>query len=202
MTTTREGLPPDLIFEPDGHLTEVCVTCVADGELSLVPEAALGHLDACDACGERLGRAALLAVAAAEGLRALALRDVDESAVAAVPAVVAAELARPAPVSPRRLRRPLPIAAIAAALLVAAVTAGPTLADAAASLPSLLSAVLGWLPALRHMALAAVGGGASVLGPWALLIKGVSAMAFVTLGLSVARISAHRRAMAVEGGVR
>jgi hypothetical protein len=202
MTSTREGLPPDLIFEPDGHVTDVCVTCVADGEIALVPQAALDHLDACDTCGERLGRAALLSVGAAEALRDLPAQALVEPAVAVVAPVVAAELAQPAPVSPRKLRRPLPIAAIAAALLVAAVTAGPALADAAASLPSFLSGVLGWLPALWHIARAAVVGGPSVLGPWALLIKGVSAMAFVILGLSVARISAHRQAMAVEGGVR
>lgn len=192
-------LTPDLIFEPDGHVSDVCLTCVADGELALVPQAALDHLDACDACGARLGEAALLAVEAREALVAF-------GAAAPVEAVAPAPIAErapttPVPPSPRRARRPLPIAAIAAALFLAAVTAGPTLSDLITSIPSLLAAAIGWLPTLMRVARAVLWNGSSVLGPWALAIKGASAVVFVLAGLQVARMTA-RRAMAVEGGER
>lgn len=195
MTKKQPGLTPDLIFEPDGHVADVCLTCIADGELDLVPQAALDHLDACDDCGARLGEAALLSVAAREALTAL-----EPVAVAAPAAIVPA--ADPAPITPRRARRPLPIAAIAAALLIAAVTAGPALADTIAGVPALIAAALGWLPTLTRIAHALLSDGASVLGPWALAIKGISAAIFVLAGLSVARITTRRRAMAVEGGKR
>ena len=28
------GLPPDLVFQPDGHLADACLACVADGEIA------------------------------------------------------------------------------------------------------------------------------------------------------------------------
>ncbi|APR84637.1 Hypothetical protein A7982_09986 [Minicystis rosea] len=208
MTTTRTGLPPDLIFEPDGHVSDLCVTCVADGELDLLPRAALDHLDACDACGARLGEAALLSVAASEALRdpslaaALAL---DSGTVAPVveassePIAAASTLAPP---SPRKARRPLPIAAIAAAVFVAALTAGPALVDAVTNIPSSLAAAIGWLPTLVRLTRALLSMGPSVLGPWALAIKSVSAIVFVLAGLQVARVAMRRRAIAVEGGMQ
>jgi hypothetical protein len=192
MTMKQQGLTPELIFEPDGHVTDVCLTCIADGEIDIVPQAALDHLDACDPCGARLGEAALLSVAAREALTELA-----PVAVAAPAALVPAE---GAPITPRRARRPLPIAAIAAALLIAAVTAGPALADTIAGVPALAAAVLAWMPTLMRVARALLWEGPSVLGPWALAIKGVSAAMFVLAGLQVARVTSRRRAMAVEGG--
>jgi len=208
MTTTESGLPPALIFEPDGHVSDLCVTCVTDGELSLVPQAALDHLDACDPCGARLGEAALLSVAAGEALRGaarVAARAVASPAlvpVAALPEIASEIPPGPcAPVSPRRLRRPLPLAAITAALFVAAITAGPALVDATAGLPALLAAAVGWVPTILRLARTLVVSGPSALGPWALALKGVSAAVFVLAGLQVAR-AATRRAVAVEGGGR
>ncbi|MFT3766647.1 MAG: hypothetical protein QM820_14200 [Minicystis sp.] len=205
MTTTRTGLPPDLIFEPDGHVSDLCLTCIADGEINLVPRTALDHLDACDACGARLGEAALASVEAGEALRdplVAAALHAAPSVVAAVPAVVAPAPEASAPLTPRKARRPLPIAAIAAALLVAVVTAGPALVDAVAGIPSLFAAAVGWWPALVRLAQALIASGPSASGPWALAIKGVSAFVFVLLGLQVARVGMRRRAVVVEGGRR
>jgi len=193
MTMKQPGLTPDLIFEPDGHVSDLCVTCVADGELALVLQPALDHLDACDACCARLGDAALLSVAAGEALAQLPAVAVAQ---VASPAAIAPETL--APVSPQRARRPMPIAAIAAALVIATLSAWPTLSE----LPSLAAAAVGWIPTLLRVARSVLLSGPSVLGPWALALKGASALLFLLAGLQVARISERRRAMAIEGGER
>lgn len=186
MTTTRPGISPDLIFENDGHVTDLCVTCVADGELDLVPRAALDHLDACDACGRKLGEAALLSVATGEALRAS-------------PAPLTASIA---PVSPRRSRRPVPFVAIAAALVVAVITAGPTLAETVAGGPGWVAGAARWIPTLLRVAGSLLFGDRAALGPWALGLKVISAVMFVLMGLQVARVTSQRRAAQIEGGGR
>lgn len=196
MTThDPEGLGPELSFEPDGHLTELCLTCLSDGELALVPPEALAHLDACEPCARRLGEAALLSVATGEALRSsppaaasLALGSPAPGA-AAVPAGAAA---------PRRIRRPLPVVAIAAALLVATLTAGPALLEAARELPRAVSGVVGLLLFAARVGSTLLRASSSGAGP--LLVKCVSAVVFVVLGLRVAR--ARSRAGAWQGGVQ
>src|SRR5262245_4199102 len=71
MTPNDQTLPREILFEPDGHLTQVALTCVADGELGLVSAEALGHLDGCDRCTARLGEEALLSVSAGSALAGL-----------------------------------------------------------------------------------------------------------------------------------
>ena len=197
-TRTHEGLSPDLIFEPDGHLTELCLTCVSDGQLSLVPEGALDHLDACEPCGRRLGEAALLSVEIGEALRAA-----PRVVASVVPAVVRATPAAfvSAPPTPRRVRRPLPIAAIAAALLVAVVTAGPALFDVAHvahEVPSAISGIFGLLLLSARVGATVLRASSSGLAP--LLVKCASALVFVVLGLQVARV--RSRARSWQGGVQ
>jgi hypothetical protein len=208
MTTTQAGLSPELIFEADGHVSELGLTCVADGEIELVPQAALDHLDGCEACGARLGEAALRSVEAGEALRQAALTPAALAlgpVVAELPPGPCATALAPvstAPLSPRRLRRPLPVAAIAAALLVAVLTAGPALADAVSALPSYLAAAFGWLPMLARVARALLVSGPAALGPYALALKSGSAVFFVLAGFTVARAATRRRAAMVEGGGR
>lgn len=201
MTTNQRGLPPDLIFEPDGHVSELCVTAVADGEIELVPQAALDHLDTCDACGDKLGQAALLAVTAHEVMREASAAKSPEAVALVAPAAIAP--ASVAPVSPRRSRRPLPIAAIAAALLLAMVTAGPALSEALGAAQQIVDAAIGWVPTLARVAVTVVWSGPS-MGPWGVALKWISAVLFVTAGLSVARATSRRRNVvtAMEGGVR
>jgi hypothetical protein len=189
MTTTHDGLPPDLIFEPDGHVTELCLGCVADGELAIVPAGALAHLDGCALCGERLGKLALLALDVGDALRAIP-----------VPALAARTEATPVPVSPRRARRPLPLAALAVAVVIALVTAGPALLDAAHAVPALVAGMLSWLPIAVRIGAALARGAPAAMGPWALTLKVASAAVFVVAGLSVARVTSRVRS--VEGGVR
>ncbi len=72
MTTMNDTLPEDLVFQPDGHLTEVALTCAADGQLDILgalQQRAHDHLDDCERCAHLLGEAALLSVHAGESLR-------------------------------------------------------------------------------------------------------------------------------------
>jgi hypothetical protein len=191
-------LDPQMIFEPDGHLTELAVTCVADGEAAIVPPDALAHLDACDACGKRLGEAALLSAATADALRL----DPARALVTTRPHVFAEASPTlritPAPASPRRSWRP-PFAAITAALALAALTGWPTLVEAARALPAWIFGALRWAPALGRLARAWLFGDVSGA---ALAVKGASALLFVVVGIQVARAMSRVRAEAMEGGVR
>ncbi|HEY4120979.1 MAG TPA: hypothetical protein VGM56_24115 [Byssovorax sp.] len=107
-------LPDDLVWTSDRHLSEVGLTAFADAQLELLSSEAMAHLEACAACAAKLGRAALRALDVGDALRvrtaqALARRDA-------------------APVVPRR--RPLPVAAMAVGLALAAAGMIPGLVEA------------------------------------------------------------------------
>jgi hypothetical protein len=210
MSTTRDTLPREATFEPDGHLAEAALTCIADGETDLVPAAALAHLDACEHCTRLLGEAALFSIAAEEAL--VSQPEVLVAPVAVLPAkpvpVPLATMgetpkppARPAPaeaLAPRR-RRPLPVAAIAAALFIALVTAGPSLIEGVRGVPGSISAAASTLPFLVRMA------EAFARTPWghspgALFFKCASALVLAAIGLQVARVTSRERSLQ-EGGV-
>jgi len=195
-----ERLPADLTFAPDGHLTDLCLTCVSDGELGLVPPGALDHLDACEPCARRLGESALLAVVAGEELRAAAdAALVHLTAPLFVPPVSAVvPVASAAPVSPRRVRRPVPFAAIAFASLVAAATAAPALVESAREVPRVVSGMVGLLLFSVRVGSALLR--ASSSGSVPLLVKSVSAVVFLMVGLQVARV--RSRARSWQGGVQ
>jgi anti-sigma factor ChrR (cupin superfamily) len=91
-------LPTELVWQDDGHVADVALAAIADGELEIVPDQAAAHVVACDDCSERLGEQALLSTATHEALHAL-----DAAAV----------------------RRPLPLPAIVLALALAALGAAP-----------------------------------------------------------------------------
>jgi hypothetical protein len=67
-----EKLPLELAWQSDGHVTDVVLTAMADGEEAIVPEDALGHVEACEHCTFRLGSEALLSVHVDEEMAALA----------------------------------------------------------------------------------------------------------------------------------
>ncbi len=94
----RELLPDELLWAQGGHASDVVLTALADGQLDIVPAAVRAHVEACTACTQHLGNAALLSLHT--GGEVAALRE-HERAVA------------PA-------RRPLPRLAIALGLAVAA----------------------------------------------------------------------------------
>jgi hypothetical protein len=111
------NLPHELVWQDDGHLSEVAIVAIADGQ-GILPKEALAHVDACEPCTKRLGEAALLSAHVAGALVAL-----DPAAASRARGKATA------------LARPLPGLAIGAGLGVAALGAAPWLAG----LPS-------WLP--------------------------------------------------------
>jgi hypothetical protein len=101
--------------------------------------------------------------------------------------------------SSRRSRRPLPVAAIAAALLVAVLTAGPTLMDAVRGLHATVAAVMAITPFLARVGLS-VARAPWGQGPAVLALRIVSAVILVGIGLQVARMTSRSSSLR-EGGV-
>ena len=77
-----DKLPPDLVWQQDGHLGDIVLSSIADGEVDIVPLEASSHLEHCDHCMTRFGAEALLSKHASE-LLAEVSRVTDR-----VPAVV------------------------------------------------------------------------------------------------------------------
>ncbi len=100
---------------------------------------------------------------------------------------------------PRRARRPLPVAAIAAALLVSLLTAGPSFFDTLRGVPGAIADAGRALPFLFRVA------SAFMRAPWdqgstALLVKCASALVLAVIGLQVARLTTRAQSLQ-EGGV-
>jgi len=113
-----DKLPPDLTWQHDGHVTDIVLSSVADGESGIVAEDALSHLDDCEHCSARLGAEALLSAHAGELIAELA---------APSPLPVKAK----SPVKSKPVVGPaLPKRAIIAALALAAFGAMPGAVDA------------------------------------------------------------------------
>ena len=211
MTTTKHVLPDELVLEGDGHLADVALTAIADGEVDLVPSAALAHLDGCDHCSHRLGEAALLSVATREALISSERELGGEAPIVSAAPLMASRaeapvVAPPAPelpvaVAPIRRRRPLPVAAIAAALAIAVLTAGPSVVDAVQSAPATIHAALGSVPFLARAGSAFLRNAPWDVGHLALLIKLASALGMVAVGLRFARLRSLAGTNEMNGGV-
>lgn len=132
-----EMLPAELLWEDDGHLTEVALGAIADGEDALVSPKAVLHLDDCDRCLSALGVMARRAEIVAEVVASSAQHEAPASLVA---------------VSGKRAAMRSPRFAIASGLVVAVLGALPILAR----FPSFVSLVTfvftRGLPVLMHMA--------------------------------------------------
>jgi hypothetical protein len=100
-----QKLPNELVWDQGGHLSEIALTSLADGQESILPEAAAAHFASCSACMQSMGNAALLSTRVA-GLLAEGAKATEQ-----VPAF------------------PIPVSAIAAAVLLAAVGALPAITD-------------------------------------------------------------------------
>ena len=132
--TDPNRLEADLVWGDDGHLAEVALTAIADGESGIVPAEAVRHAETCELCGERLADAAMLSASMSRVLD----RAVADRRHAVQPA-----------------RRPLPIAALAAGLALAALGALPSVLEVPAFVGD-LGALLHALPALLRSALVLV----------------------------------------------
>jgi hypothetical protein len=189
-----DRLPDDLVWQ-DGHLTEVALTALADGEEAILPEQAAAHAAGCGACGAALGHAALLSLRVGEALReAPAAVEAEVQAPAPAPAEVQAQTG--AVVAPAR---PLPVAGVIAALVIAAVAAAPGLILNRGQLPELMQA-LGVAAAMALRAGRAAVSGAAEGPGWFAALPWMSASVLVVIGLAVAR--AARGRLPVEGESR
>ena len=83
-----DKLPSDLVWQEDGHLSDIVLSSVADGETNIVPREAHSHLEQCEHCGIRFGAEALLSMHAGELLAEVArVAQVPEALSASRPVV-------------------------------------------------------------------------------------------------------------------
>ncbi|MBN2194018.1 MAG: hypothetical protein JW751_14480 [Polyangiaceae bacterium] len=99
------------VWRADGHLSDLVLTALADGQDSLLPEPATAHAATCATCGQRLGAAALQSLLVGEAL--------EEQAVARVPSKAPEPSFR------------LPLLAFAAAFVLALLGSIPRLVELA-----------------------------------------------------------------------
>jgi len=64
---SQEKLPREIVWD-GAHLSDLGLTCLADGEVDILERDAVAHADACDWCARRLGKTALLAEAVGAGV--------------------------------------------------------------------------------------------------------------------------------------
>ncbi|MCU0686598.1 MAG: hypothetical protein MUF34_30850 [Polyangiaceae bacterium] len=205
MIRRAELLPESLLWADQGHLSDEALCAYADGQTSLLPATALVHAENCDDCSARLGTLALASWELAGALREATsfaeapapLREVASLAEAPAPLREVASLAEapaaapalrpstPSPV-PASVRRPLPWQALAAALVLTALTSLPS---AGLVLQWLRTAWAVWprvlpqLPALGHTLRALV---ASALGPLGLAMPLLTSLILLLSGCAVA----------------
>ncbi|MDC3956034.1 hypothetical protein [Polyangium jinanense] len=188
-----DKLPPDLAWQHDGHVTDIVLSSVADGEAGIVPADALSHLDGCDHCAQRLGAEALLSAHASELLAELA-----EPSFAPVKAPVKADAAAiaKAPASVRGLAT-LPKRAVLGALLLATLGALPGILDRIAGVPSLLGTI--WRASLMLTRSAALVSKSE----WFPTLAFAASAVLLISGLVVSRMSrpGSSNDLAQEGGV-
>ena len=168
-----DKLPPDLVWQQDGHLGDIVLSSIADGEVDIVPLEASSHLEHCEHCITRFGAEALLSKHAGE-LLAEVSRMSDT-----VPAVVAPRSVRAATVSGFAK---LPKHALFGALFLAAIGAMPVLLSPGHWRIAEFTETLGRSIVMlsRGVVLVAKSGSFTVL-VWA------SAMILLVLGLVVSR---------------
>ncbi len=193
MTANDDKLPESECFEEGGHVTDVVLTCLADGETAILPASAELHVDACAACTRRLGVSALLSLNASSALLASTGQREPQRIVVATPVLAAPSLAP----SSRR-RRPLPMGAIAAALVVAVLGALPGLMDTLRTVRTVVPDYIHALPIWSHAIEAVLR--SMMQSRSTTLLRWIIAAAFIGVGTLLARTMTRRRSL--EGGLR
>jgi len=206
----RAQLPDDLAWEPDGHLSETALTCLADGEDALLSEAARAHIGSCETCAKRLGAAAMLSLSSSEALKVALVRAAErippppaaprKTEAGASPSSPPAATRRGASQPPRAgARKPLPLSAIAAALTLAVVGSAPKLVDAIAGLPETTSSFTVALPVVARSVVVILRSPEGGVGGIVSIVSWIGAAMLIVVGWLVAR-AAPRRKRSVEGG--
>ncbi|PKN48616.1 MAG: hypothetical protein CVU63_04515, partial [Deltaproteobacteria bacterium HGW-Deltaproteobacteria-20] len=58
----QEMMPIDILWQDDGHVSDVAVDALADGQEAIVPLPVRDHVNECELCAGRFGEAVLLAM--------------------------------------------------------------------------------------------------------------------------------------------
>lgn len=197
MMDNLDKLPSDLTFQPDGHLSDIALTAIADGETEIVAESAIAHLDHCDHCTTRLGAEALLTAYAGElveevQLHAFVASQSEQLIPNAKPVAAQVNKEAATPIT----RAPLPKGALGAAIVIAAIGAAPSLIDGAMRLPDLLRSASTALVLLIRSANLIFHSDAGTTLAW------VSSFLLLISGLAVSRLARTRttQGLAEEGG--
>jgi len=171
----HDKLPWEIIWQHDGHVTDVVLTSLADGEQAIVPEVALDHVEGCDSCSRRLGDTALLSLRVDEFL-------VEQAAQA-------------------RAQRPVfPWTAVVVAMAVAGLGIIPTLMQLPEWLGALTTSFVQGLPLYVRTGALLARTLPQELHATLLVSSFVSAIVLALTGYGIAR--AMTRARAVQGGVQ
>lgn len=185
--THHDELPRDIVWQDDGHLSEVALTALADGEDAIIPADAHAHLAGCDACARAVGDAAMLSTALGDALRKLPERR----------ELAARSTSQPAPVSSRPEVR-LPWRALAAGLAFALIGAIPMLLRVQSLFDYARFLASRGAPMLLRGGLALVrsfGGPQQIV----LVLTSASALVLVCAAAFVARRAAHSKDVGNEG---
>ncbi len=169
----QEMMPIDILWRDDGHVSDVAVDALADGQEAIVPLPVRDHVNQCELCAGRFGEAVLLAVRVGEVMQ--------QSLQAARPQAW-----------------PVPVPALLAALFVAAIGAFPALGDMLARAMDLFRGVGAILPNLTRAALVLSRSGET--GPLLAYLPIVAVAILLAGGLLVAR--ALPREAPSQGGAR
>jgi hypothetical protein len=159
-----EQLPSELVWTSEGHLSDVAMTAIADGEEAILPRDAFGHLGMCDVCAAGVESAASLSASVSRALSA------------PIPAEV--NLATP-------VRLAFPVWAATLAIAVAAVATLPNLGPMRAWMGRMWWAFREGTPVLTRHAAAFLPRAWS----WVPLMSVTAAMLLLLAGLSVARLA-------------
>lgn len=215
---TTETLEYEVAWEPSGHLSEVALSVMADGEDALLDAAMHAHLASCEACAMQLGSVALRAASVAGALsRAPAFAAEVRSSlpiageiqvIASVPApvIVAQAIANeaalaPATARPASRRRRVPALPIAAAMAIALLGILPSLGRVRQQVSPLWSVLTDVAPALVKL------GPQAFMKAWsgsqsARMVPLVWALAAVLVAAGLAIASRASKKMFVDGGRR
>lgn len=159
-----EQLPRELVWTAEGHLSEVAMTAIADGEEAILSHDAFGHLGLCEVCAAGVENAASLSASISRALSAPVPMDVAHAI---------------------ETRRAFPVWAATLATAVAAVATLPNLGAMHAWLGRMWWALHEGTPIFSRHAVAFL----PRAWHWLPVMSLTAAMLLLLAGLSVARLA-------------
>lgn len=177
--TSPDQIPEDLLWQNDGHASDIAVTVLADGQDDIVASAVKLHVSACGYCSSRMGEAALASLDVGSALQTLSTSP------------------ECSPISARRGRFPLPW--IAGGLVIAVVGLVPNLVDKSISIRDYWVSTLHLMPVIVRAAPILWNSLASEYGRFVPIASLVSAITLVLAGMALAR--AVPRKVSTVGGL-